>query len=69
MPGDISQPHPGPGDDSPYVPSWCYKDQGGPKQCECGHHEGYHNDKDECLHAHHFTKCGCTGFREVLEEV
>lgn len=26
--------------------------------CQCGHHEGYHNDAGECLHA---QTCKCTG--------
>jgi len=29
--------------------------------CPCGHHEGYHHDNGECLHAYHYSKCGCTG--------
>jgi hypothetical protein len=56
MPGDISKSNPGPPEESPYVPSWCYPN--GPKMCPCGHHEGYHNDKGECLLKH---KCNCAG--------
>lgn len=55
-PGPISDSNPGPADDSPYVPSWCYPN--GPRMCPCGHHEGYHNDAGECLlHG----KCKCEG--------
>jgi hypothetical protein len=46
----------GPGDNTPYVPSWCYKS--GPKMCPCGHHEGYHDDDGKCHLAH---QCKCTG--------
>jgi len=60
MPGPVSDNNPGTADHMPYVPSYCYPN-GKPKMCPCGHHEGYHNDKGECLHAHHFSKCGCTG--------
>ena len=60
MPGEISRSNTGPRDDAPYVPSWCYED--GPRMCQCGHHEGYHNDAGQCLHAHRFSKCGCAGF-------
>lgn len=63
MPGDISRSNPGPRADAPYVPSWCF-DPPGPKMCRCGHHEGYHNDAGQCLHARHFSKCGCAGFTE-----
>jgi hypothetical protein len=59
MPGPVSDSNPGPRDDAPYIPPWCYP--GGPKLCPCGHHEGYHNDAGKCLHANHFDKCGCTG--------
>ena len=45
---------------APYVPSWCYED--GPRMCQCGHHEGYHNDDGQCLHARRFSKCGCARF-------
>ncbi len=62
MPGPISQCHAGTPDHAPYVPSWCYPN--GAKQCPCGHHEGYHNDAGQCIHAQHFTKCGCTGIPE-----
>ncbi len=55
-PGPISENSQGPGDDAPYVPSWCYKD--GPKLCPCGHHEGYHGDDRECLLK---PLCGCQG--------
>lgn len=60
MPGPVSESFRGTPDHAPYVPSWCY-DPPGPAMCECGHHEGYHNDAGECLHAHFFTCCGCTG--------
>lgn len=60
MPGEVSRSNPGPSDDSPYVPHWCYADEGGPKMCICGDHEGYHNDAGQCLRA---GKCGCAGFR------
>jgi len=59
MPGPVSDSSQGPRDDTPYVPSWCYEN--GARMCQCGHHEGYHNDAGACLHAHHFSKCGCTG--------
>jgi hypothetical protein len=55
MPGPVSDSHNGAHDDAPYVPSWCYPNSA-PKMCPCGHHEGYHNDKGECLQA---GKCGC----------
>lgn len=60
MPGPISDSHQGKQDWHPYVPSWCYPNNN-PKMCFCGHHEGYHNDAGQCLHAHHHDKCGCTG--------
>ena len=56
MPGPVSQSSKGPGPESPYVPSWCYRN--GPKECPCGHHEGYHNDAGKCLLQH---KCRCKG--------
>jgi hypothetical protein len=56
MPGEVSRAYPGPGPESPYVPANCYKN--GPRMCPCGHHEGYHNDKGECLLSH---KCRCKG--------
>ena len=56
MPGEISRSNPGPSDDSPYAPGWCYPD--GPKMCPCGHHEGYHNDEGKCLLA---IRCKCAG--------
>lgn len=59
MPGPVSDSHKGTPDHAPYVPSWCYGK--GPRMCPCGHHEGYHNDKGACIHAQHFTRCGCTG--------
>lgn len=55
-PGPVSDTNPGPPDDAPYVPSWCYPN--GPKACPCGHHEGYHNDDGECLLRY---QCYCTG--------
>lgn len=65
MPGTVSDGHKGAPDDGPYVPSWCYPN-GNPKMCSCGHHEGYHNDKGECLRA---GSCGCSGIQsaEVCE--
>lgn len=57
MPGDISRSHKGTPDHAPYAPSWCYPD-GKPNVCPCGHHEGYHNSKGECLNR---ATCGCTG--------
>ena len=62
MPGPVSDSYSGPGPESPYVPSWCYRN--GPKQCPCGHHEGFHNDAGECLQA---AKCGCTGLPPECE--
>lgn len=60
MPGPVSDSYQGPGDEMPYVPSWCY--EVGPKMCACGHHEGYHNDAGACLLAH---KCGCPGMPDA----
>ncbi len=57
MPGPTSDSYQGPPDDGPYVPSWYYPN-GAPKMCMCGHHEGYHNDKGECLQE---DKCSCVG--------
>lgn len=56
MPGEISRTNPGTPDHAPYVPSHLYRH--GPKQCPCGHHEGFHNDKGECLHT---RDCRCGG--------
>lgn len=56
MPGPISESYAGPGDETPYVPAWVYRD--GPKMCPCGHHEGYHDDNGACLRR---NECGCTG--------
>lgn len=56
MPGPVSQSHPGPSDDTPYAPSWCYLK--GPKMCPCGHHEGYHDSDGACNQQH---LCNCTG--------
>ena len=63
--GEVSQSNVGPSDESPYVPSWCYK---GPRPhicttCECG--ENYHNDAGECLRR---TVCGCTGYTGIARE-
>lgn len=63
MPGPISDPNPGPTHFNPYVPSWCYPNNS-PKQCPCGHHEGYHDENGKCLHTHHGDKCGCAGLPE-----
>lgn len=57
MPGPVSESNPGPGDEAPYVPSWCYPNNA-PPMCCCGHHDGYHNDAGECLLA---RKCRCVG--------
>lgn len=59
MPGPISQSSSGPSDDSPYLPSWLYKN--GPKMCPCGHAENYHGDNGGCSQ---WRKCGCTGIPE-----
>ena len=56
MPGPVSEAFAGPGEESPYVPSWCYPR--GPKLCPCGHHEGYHDDAGRCLIRH---RCRCAG--------
>jgi hypothetical protein len=61
---DISMSNPGPSDDAPYVPSWCYND-GKPPICGCGDHEGYHNDAGVCLRR---SKCGCSGFKVKVSE-
>lgn len=55
-PGPVSSSHTGLADDAPYVPFWCYPR--GPKQCPCGHHEGYHNDAGACVLA---ATSACTG--------
>lgn len=55
MPGSVSDSSKGPSDTAPYVPSWCYE-KPRPYMCDCGHHEGYHNDAGECLMRH---ECGC----------
>lgn len=57
MPGPVSDTHPGPPEDGPYVPSWCYPR--GPKMCPCGHHEGFHAGAGgACLRA---RECRCAG--------
>lgn len=58
MPGPVSDSNPGPGDNTPYVPPWCYKDND-PPMCSCGHHHGYHNDEGQCNQAH---ACHCKGY-------
>lgn len=58
MPGPVSDSNPGPGNESPYVPSWCYANND-PPMCGCGHHHGYHNDDGDCLLSH---KCNCIGY-------
>lgn len=58
MPGPVSESNPGPGNDTPYVPSWCYVNSD-PPMCSCGHHHGWHNDAGACNQAH---KCRCTGY-------
>lgn len=60
MPGVVSESSRGPSDDSPYIPSWSYKN--GPKQCPCGHGENYHNDNGDCLLE---RKCGCVGLPDA----
>lgn len=56
MPGPVSDVCPGPPEDGPYVPSWCY--EVGPRVCLCGHHEGYHDDSGACINR---ARCGCAG--------
>jgi len=56
MPGPVSDSNPGPRDDAPYVPSWCYPQ--GPRMCPCGHHEGFHADDLACLWR---LQCRCAG--------
>lgn len=56
MPGVVSESSTGPKDGTPYVPSWLYEN--GPKECPCGHHEGYHNDAGECVLEY---ECLCLG--------
>lgn len=56
MPGPVSDSYPGPPDDAPYCPSWCYPL--GPRMCACGHHEGYHADNGQCVLE---ARCGCGG--------
>ena len=63
MPGEVSRSNPGPSDDAPYVPSWCY--DAPPTVCVCGDHEGYHNDAGECLRS---AKCGCKGFKSAEDK-
>ncbi len=58
MPGPVSDSYQGPGEESPYVPSWCYKGND-PPMCSCGHHHGYHNDDGVCLLE---RKCGCVKY-------
>lgn len=55
---EVSRSSTGPGENTPYVPSWCYPK--GPKICKCGHHEGYHGDAG-CLLA---QDCRCPGMPE-----
>ena len=59
-PGPVSDSFGGPGEETPYVPAWCYDDRPGgrPLVCECGDHEGFHNDDGVCLRR---LKCNCTG--------
>jgi hypothetical protein len=58
MPGPVSDSSKGPGEDTPYVPHWCYEG-GKPPVCSCGHHHGYHNDSGVCLQRH---RCACKGY-------
>lgn len=60
MPGPVSEPSQGPGDETPYVPSWQYPN--GARMCTCGHHEGYHNDEGDCLLRR--KRCMCLGFED-----
>ena len=60
MPGPVSDSYQGPFDDRPYVPSWCYEH--GPKMCPRGHHEGYHNDRGQCILV---ARCSCEGLPDV----
>jgi hypothetical protein len=62
---DVSMSNPGPSDDAPYVPEWCY-DPPGPAMCMCGHHEGYHGDTGECLRR---ASCGCKGMSKDLSVI
>lgn len=59
-PGPVSDSNEGPGERSPYVPSWCYPNNA-PRVCPCGHHEGYHADDRQCLLA---AECECPGIPE-----
>lgn len=60
MPGPISDSHQGPSDPAPYIPSWCYGR--GPRECPCGHHEGFHAGAGgACVLA---NECGCSGLPE-----
>jgi len=62
MPGSVSDQSQGPGEGTPYVPSWCF-DPPGPRMCACGHHEGYHGDDGHCVrHRWSPGDCACTGF-------
>lgn len=60
MPGPVSESSKGAQGWHPYVPDYCYPN-GKPKMCPCGHHEGFHAENGACLHAQHYSKCGCTG--------
>ncbi len=59
-PGPISQRSPGPREETPYVPSWCFPK--GPHVCPCGHHEGYHGDSGICVLT---AYCRCTGLPDA----
>ena len=56
MPGPVSDSSAGPGDGTPYIPTWLYPR--GPKLCPCGHHEGFHDGAGACLLR---DRCGCVG--------
>lgn len=60
---EVSRSSAGPGDNTPYVPSWCY-DPPGPRVCTCGCHEGFHNDAGVCLQR---AKCRCIVFTQSKE--
>ena len=74
MPGSISDSFQGPAWFHPYCPPWCYPNSE-PMMCECGHHEGYHNDAGHCLLRAvprgikkvpaHVKICGCPGLAVV----
>lgn len=58
MPGEISRSSPGPNDNCPYIPDWCYENNN-PPMCSCGHHRGFHDEKGTCLL---IRKCKCVSY-------